>query len=378
MADDAGDSLVMNTTTMGALLAVAGGGSFLFALLLTALVRHVATRVDFVDRPGGHKSHRAPTPYGGGIAIFTAAMVPIAALLAVSAVVPEELLHANIGEAAAYLGGLHAKLLPAVAVLLGAVAIHILGLRDDVKPLGPYLKLIILLIIATLVAHPQVGNVRMALFAGEIGSVVLTVIWIVVIANAFNFLDNMDGLSAGVAAICMAFFAICGLLAGQFLVPALACVFLGAIAGFLVFNFPPATIFMGDAGSLLCGYMLAVVSILTTYYHAESSTPPYALLMPFVVLAVPLYDFVSVIGIRLAEGRNPMRGDQRHFSHRLVEHGLSRRFAVITIYLASGATGLAATLLPGADLRETITIAVMVLLVLLIIAILESPPRKEA
>jgi len=236
-------------------------------------------------------------------------------------------------------------------------------------------KLLVIVLVALFVA--TVGRVRIAEFAGVPLSVLGTTLWFVVIVNAFNFLDNMDGLSAGVAGICLLFITVCGLMAGQVLVPALGCVFLGAVAGFLVFNFPPARIFMGDGGSLVVGYMLATVSVLTTYFHSGAGVPPYALAMPLVILAVPLYDFVSVVVIRLREGRNPMKGDQRHFSHRLVERGLSRRFAVLTIYLATATTGLAATLLPGADLRRTITIGVIVLLVLAIIAILEAPLRKE-
>ena len=158
----------------------------------------------------------------------------------------------------------------------------------------------------------------------------------------------------------------------------MGCVFLGAMGGFLAFNFPPARIFMGDAGSLPIGYSLAVLSVLTTYYESGSGAPPYALAMPLVILAVPLYDFGSVVVIRLFEGRNPMKGDQRHFSHRLVDRGLSRRFAVLTIYLATAATGLCATLLPDATPRETLTIGVIVLAVLAIIAILEMPLRKNA
>ena len=180
------------------------------------------------------------------------------------------------------------------------------------------------------------------------------------------------------AAIALLFFAVCGLMAGQVLVPALAAVFLGAVGGFLIFNFPPARIFMGDAGSLVLGYVIATTSVLTTYYRSAAGVPPYALAMPLVILAIPLYDFASVVVIRLLEGRNPMEGDQRHFSHRLVERGLSRRFAVLTIYLAAATTGLAATLLPGADLRRTITIGTMVLMVLAIVAILEAPLRRKA
>jgi UDP-GlcNAc:undecaprenyl-phosphate GlcNAc-1-phosphate transferase len=275
----------------------------------------------------------------------------------------------------AYVGGIRNRTGQLLVILLGGLLLHVLGLADDKRPLSPSPKLLAIVAVAILTA--TVGRVRLAEFAGPTLSVILTTVWYIVIVNAFNFLDNMDGLSAGVAGICLLFITICGLMAGQVLVPALGCVFLGAVAGFLVFNFPPARIFMGDAGSLVIGYMLATVSVLTTYFHSGTGIPPYALAMPLVILAVPLYDFVSVVIIRLGEGRNPMQGDQRHFSHRLVDRGLSRRFAVLTIYLATATTGLTATLLPGADLRRTATIGVIVLMVLAIIAVLEAPLRKE-
>jgi len=263
-----------------------------------------------------------------------------------------------------------------VVILVGGALLHVLGLVDDKRPMPATLKLGVIVVVAVLTA--SIGRVRLAEFASGPISIVLTTIWFVVIVNAFNFLDNMDGLSAGVAAIGLFFLAVCGLMAGQVHVPALASVCLGAVLGFLVFNFPPARIFMGDAGSLVVGYLIANVSVLTTYFQSGwAGTRPYALAMPLVILAIPLYDFASVVLIRLGEGRNPMKGDQRHFSHRLVERGLGRRFAVLTIYLATATTGLAATLLPGSDLRQTITIGVMVLMVLAIIAILEAPLRKE-
>jgi UDP-GlcNAc:undecaprenyl-phosphate GlcNAc-1-phosphate transferase len=357
-------------------LAGIGGIVLVFSAVLTAAARRVAPRVGFVDHPGGHKSHDAPMPYGGGSAIFLAAWLALIAALMIAAVVPETWVASTLGETArAYLGGIRKRAAETVVILIGGVVLHILGLLDDKRPLPATWKLLVIVLVALFVA--TVGRVRMAEFAGTPLSVLCTTLWFIVIVNAFNFLDNMDGLSAGVAGICLLFITVCGLMAGQVLVPALGCVFLGAVAGFLVFNFPPARIFMGDGGSLVVGYMLATVSVLTTYFHSGAGVPPYALAMPLVILAVPLYDFVSVVVIRLREGRNPMQGDQRHFSHRLVERGLSRRFAVLTIYLATATTGLAATLLPGADLRRTITIGVIVLLVLAIIAILEAPLRKE-
>ena len=360
------------------ILVLAGVAAAVLGLsaLLTILARRVALRLDFVDHPGGHKSHGTPTPYGGGSAIFLAAWLTLGFALLLAALLPDRWLTVEFGAlASAYVGGMRERTTQLLVVLAGGLVLHLLGLWDDRRPLPPLLKLAVVLAVALVVA--TVGRVRIAEFAGPTVSVILTTLWFVVIVNALNFLDNMDGLSAGVASICLLFVAVCGLMAGQVLVPALGCVFLGASAGFLIFNFPPARIFMGDAGSLVVGYMLATVSVLTTYFQSGHGAPPYALAMPLVILAVPLYDFTSVVIIRLLEGRNPMQGDQRHFSHRLVQRGLSRRFAVLTIYLATATTGLAATLLPHASLRQTLTVVAIVLMVLSIIAILEAPLRKE-
>lgn len=365
----------MNSTTL-LLLGGAAIGSFLLSACLTFAMTRLAPRIGYIDRPFGHKSHAAPMPYGGGVALFWAAWLPIILLLVLSHFVSDAWIRERFGEnVRAYLGGLSDRTAPTLAILGGGLILHILGIIDDMRPLGPIPKLLTIVAAALLVAGP--GHVRVAEFAGPTGAILITVCWIVVITNAFNFLDNMDGLSAGVAAICLLVLIVCGLLAGQLLVPGLGCLFLGAIGGFLLFNFPPARIFMGDAGSLVVGYLLAVISVLTTYYYSGVDSRPYALFMPLAALAVPLYDFASVVIIRLLEGRNPLRGDQRHFSHRLVDRGLSRRGAVLTIYLATAATGLGATLLPHADLRRTMTVAAMVLMVLLIIAILEAPLRKS-
>ncbi len=367
----------MSQVTLVILLASAAGGVMLLATVLTALARPLARRVGFVDHPGGHKSHRAPIPYGGGCAIIAAPWLTLVVGLLLAHLVAPGWWAAQFGETVrAYVGGMSDRIGQLLIILAGGLVLHIVGLIDDRRPLPPLAKLTVIILVAFAVA--TAGGVRIAEFADVWVSVLLTTLWFIVIVNAFNFLDNMDGLSAGVACVCLAALAVCGVMNEQVLVPALACVFLGGIAGFLVHNFPPARIFMGDAGSLVVGYMLATVSVLTTYYQSGAGAPAYALLTPLVVLAVPLYDFTSVVLIRLLEGRNPMKGDQRHFSHRLVERGLSRRFAVLTIYLATATTGLAATLLPGADLRTTITVGVIVVMVLAIVAILEMPLRRNA
>lgn len=370
----------MNATQLILLIAVAAGGSFLLSLIATRVAIPVARRLGFVDRPGEHKSHVKVTPYGGGTAIFIAMSLPILSILILSLAISTEQIIAWFGEQMlAYWDGMLDKRPLAIWILLGATTLHLLGLIDDRYPLGPYPKLLTMLAVA--ISISTFGGVRLGEFLSSYGGAALpiavTSLWIVVIVNAMNFLDNMDGLSAGIGVIAMSCIAASGLLSGQIFVPALGCIFAGAMAGFLVFNLPPARIFMGDAGSLLVGYTLAITSVLTTYYEQGVSQTPYSLVMPLVILAVPLYDFVSVMTIRLRERRNPMQGDQRHFSHRLVQHGLSRRTAVFTIYLATAATGLAATLLPGASLRETLTIVTIVLLVLGFIAILETPVTKR-
>ena len=366
----------MTTGALSLLLLLAGGGSFVLALLLVPIAMRIAKRIDFVDHPGGRKSHVKVMPYGGGSAIFLAGWLSTIALLVLASVAPMEQLVQFLGEGVEpYVNGLRDRGASTIVILVGGVVMHLTGLLDDFKPLGALPKLGVMAAVALLVS--LVGGVRLAEFAGPTASVALTVVWIIVITNAMNFLDNMDGLSAGIGAIAVAFLVICGLMAGQVFVPGLACIFLGAMLGFLVYNFPPAKIFMGDAGSLLIGYMLAVVSILTSYWQSGTDRPPFALAMPLVVLAVPLYDFASVVIIRLRESRNPLKGDQRHFSHRLVERGLSRRAVVLTIYLIAAATGLSATLLPGAGLREALTILSFVVMVLLIIAILEAPTRRS-
>jgi UDP-GlcNAc:undecaprenyl-phosphate GlcNAc-1-phosphate transferase len=358
-------------------LAGAAAAAFAISLAATPLAMRVARQIGYIDRPGGHKSHREAVPYGGGVAIVLGGWLPVLGMLVLALLLPQGWAAETFGELSrAYIGGLRERAGQACVILAGGLLLHGLGLYDDVRPQGALSKLVVMLAVGWLIS--AVGHVRLLEEpAGPVLSVFLTTLWIVLITNAFNFLDNMDGLSAGVACICLAFLAVCGLGSGQVHVPVLASVFFGAILGFLVYNFPPARVFMGDAGSLPIGYMVAVISVLTTYYESGPGTQPYALAIPLVVLAVPLYDFATVVTIRIREGRNPLRGDQRHFSHRLVEHGLSRRFAVLTIYLATAATGLAATLLPGANLRQTVTIGLLVLMVLAIIAILERPVSRE-
>jgi len=210
----------------------------------------------------------------------------------------------------------------------------------------------------------------------------LSVIWIVGLINSFNMLDNMDGLSGGVAAIAALMLSAVMLLAPspvtnqpQLFIGGFLLVLVGSLAGFLVHNRPPARLFMGDAGSYFIGYLLATTTLTATY--AGNGVPAHAVLAPLCILAVPLYDTASVVLIRLLAGRSPFVGDKSHFSHRLVELGMSKPQAVATIYLATATCGLGAFLLHEVDRLGAAIIGLSVVSTLALVAILETAGRRK-
>jgi UDP-GlcNAc:undecaprenyl-phosphate GlcNAc-1-phosphate transferase len=211
----------------------------------------------------------------------------------------------------------------------------------------------------------------------------LSAIWIVALINSFNMLDNMDGLSAGVAAICGGVLAAVLLIspdpqtgAPQLFVAGFLLVLVGALVGFLLHNRPPARLFMGDAGSYFIGFCLAAMSMQATYADYSSGTR-HAVLVPLCIFAVPLYDMASVIFIRLREGRSPFQADRRHFSHRLVDLGFTRPQAVLIIYLMTAATSLVAVAMHQVTLSGAIALIAVVACVLGLVAILENAPRRK-
>ncbi len=354
------------------LVVITSAGSFLLSFGMTWLVRGWARRRGFVDRPGGHKQHNQAVALGGGIAITATLLVPIVGGTLVAwwfhrmGTTPDWLPKFVLPHVA----GIASKF-PVVALLAGGIVVlHVVGLIDDRRALGWTPKLIVQSLVALMVAGP--GGLRIIEALPAPASIGLTVFWIVIITNAFNFLDNMDGLSAGVAAIACAVFAVASAAAGQVFVPITAWVGVGAFLGFLAFNFSPATIFMGDAGSLVIGFFLAVLTILTTYYDAAHDPTPLGVIVPLVVLAVPLYDVSSVVARRVRARQSPFRGDRQHFSHRLVARGMSHRGAVLTIYLATAATALPAIILPKLDWGSALLVLLQCCCVVVMIALLES------
>lgn len=349
--------------------------SFVVSVCLTPLVRRCAPWLGLVDHPGHRKVHFTPTPMGGGIAVFLGMVAPLAVLFSGGLLnwsLPESLQLLTSNATA-----VDATRWQVLGIIAGGVLLFLTGLADDRWNLSWKLRLGIQVAVAVGVAA---AGVRATVFVSQpwIGWCV-TVLWILVLTNALNFLDNMDGLSAGIGLIAALMSA--GIL--LFMVPqphliAAAGLLLlsGSLAGFLCWNRPPASIFMGDSGSNLIGFLLATLTVLGTFYQQSGSR--HVILAPLCILAVPLYDFVTVIWIRLRGGRSPFHGDKSHFSHRLVELGLRPSRAVLTIHLATLMTGLGGLLLYKVrDWTGAWLIVALICCVLSLIGILETVGRRS-
>lgn len=360
--------------------------SFAISFAATAAMKRVAPRLGFVDKPGHRKIHKAPIPLGGGVAIYLGLVLPLLGVLLVVHLAGGSVAGGEGGAVdtykAALVGGVLKRTPMALALIAALTAMHVMGLVDDRRALGPYSKLFVQLAVTTALVVPfkplwSLTALDDAVGAHGVLAVGVSVLWITAITNAFNFLDNMDGLSAGTAAVCTVSFLVTALLIGQWFVAAALALLLGALVGFLCFNFAPASIFMGDSGSLLIGFVLGTLTILTTFLPpgADFGAGWYAVFAPLIVLAVPLYDLVVVSAIRLAKGKSPFVGDTNHFSHRLVRRGMSKRTAVLCLYLVTAATSVAAIVLPHVES----TFAAMLLfgqtlLILGVVMLLEQHP----
>ncbi|MHC4087572.1 MAG: MraY family glycosyltransferase [Planctomycetota bacterium] len=350
-------------------------GSVFLSLVLTGVVKNFAQRADFLSHPAKDRFAKKAVPLGGGIAIFITLMVFIVSATAAIKFFPghiASLAQSRNIDPSDFL----AKVNQLFVILFCALALLALGLWDDKKSLGPFFKLAVQFAVAITVA--LLADVRVELFIkNPLITSVLSAIWIVLIINAFNFLDNMDGLAAGIAVIAGSILFTAAAMSGQVFVGGLAIVFIGTMLGFLVFNFPPAKIFMGDAGSLVVGFFVALLTLRTDYYHEAQSGRWYAVFMPLVVMAVPLYDFISVTLLRVSQGKSPFVGDTQHFSHRLKRHGLTDTQTVLTLYLATLCTGLGAAFLYQVNKIGAILIFTQTFMILAIIAIFENTAQND-
>ena len=369
----------MSLTILAIILLIS---SFVVSAILTALVRKIASRVGFAAHPTHDRYHRSPVALGGGVAIVTTIVsFLVAAILIVKFLVAPGRLPWLPPSVTIHAAGFLDKIGHLIIVLACIIALFVLGLIDDKIRLGPFPKLAIQFAVALVAAF--LADIRVELFIqNKLLTSLISAFWIVLIINVLNFLDNMDGAAAGIAAIVAAILFVAAAVSAQVFVGALTLIFIGTLLGFLVFNFPPAKIFMGDAGSLPLGFILALLTLRTTYYHQAASGAWYPVLIPIISMAVPLYDFLSVTFLRISQGKSPFVGDTQHFSHRLRRRGLNDTQTVLTLYLATLTTGIGATFLYQVELTGAALIFIQTVMVLAIIAILEStakiyPPQAQ-
>lgn len=354
--------------------------AFVISVVTTGFVRRYSESWGLVDNPNARKVHKTPTPLGGGIAIWFGVIFPVAiAQVLITNEATRSWLEGLLPDAVAiHLDGFVARSRTMWVILAGGTVLSLMGLIDDLKNLPWQPRLLLQFLVAAglvwfgvsatvFVPVPLVGQA-------------VTVLWLMILINAFNFLDNMDGLSSGIAFVSAVIFSIVMLTSvgePRWLVAGVLLILAGSLAGFLVFNWSPASIFMGDSGSYFIGLIMGSMTIVGTFYESQQSR--HVILAPLFVLAVPLYDFCSVLWIRVREGRSPFHADKKHFSHRLVEIGLRPSRAVLTILLATLTTGLGALLLYEVrGWSGAMIIAALVFCVLAIIAILETVGRVAA
>ncbi len=294
------------------------------ATVMTPVAGRIAGRIGLVAYPKRDRWHRQPTPLLGGIAIFVGS-VPVVMVIA-------EAVSAHMLDRFA-------------ALLIGAVLIFALGLFDDIKPLPPYAKLLGQIVAAcVLVASLPITRYM----PWSVLMVPLTIFWIVAVTNAFNLLDNMDGLSAGIGTIVSSTLFVFNFLQGDHQTALLCIVIAGACGGFLIFNFNPARIFMGDCGSLLVGYLLSGIVVLGA--AKAGSELALTLLVPVGVMALPILDTSLVTIVRSLHHRPISMGGRDHLSHRLVALGLNDRSAVLVLYAVSilfGSLAIASNFVSG-------------------------------
>lgn len=313
-------------------LLILSSALFLATALVPAMQR-LACRLGMIDQPAARKQHTIPTPLLGGAAIYLAFVVSLLVL--------GDRFYVN----------------QTAGIFLGATLVSLLGLWDDRRALAPPAKLAGQIVAALILV---LTDVRVSATPWEWLNIAITLVWVVGITNAVNFLDNMDGLSAGVAGIAAGFFLLFAALSRQYLVGALAAALLGACIGFLFYNFNPARIFMGDTGSLFLGFMLAAVGIKLRF---PSNSALVTWMVPVLTLALPIFDTTLITISRLRRGVNPLTTPGKdHLNFRLARLTGSPREAVLICYLLAGMCGVIATFVTQASAIEAYLVGLLMAL----------------
>lgn len=285
--------------------------AFLISLKGAQVAKKAALHFGIVDKPDGNlKVHQEPVPYLGGLSIYISFLIALAVVIEFDQKV--------------------------LGLLLGSTLVMLLGLLDDLKAMEPIIKILGELLAITVLIKS--GIVIDFVFLSDFQNIVLTIFWVLTLTNAFNIIDIMDGLAGGIASISVLFLAVISYINKQYFISILSAALLGAIIGFLRYNFNPAKIYLGDSGSLFLGFILASLSMIASY----SESNRIALLSPLLLFGVPLFDLTYVVILRLLKKRSPFRGSKDHYAVRMRIYGISIKRIVIFSYLISFALGLSA------------------------------------
>ena len=305
--------------------------SMLAVGLLTPLMRLIAVRLNVVDSPDqSHKTHRTPIPYLGGVAI----------ILGVSGVTSFSLIKYSMSQV---------NIILALSLLLPAVSLGLIGLVDDIRNLSPWPRFVAQSVTGLLTAILLISTDTVGTPTGSIlVDALITIIWIVGVTNSINFFDNLDGGASGTIALTSIALLFLALQGEQYLIASMAAVLAGATLGFLVWNKPPARIYMGDAGALFLGLLIAslVVRLDTNPINNFATFS-----IPILLLAVPIMDTTVAVLSRIKKGISPFQGGRDHLSHRLMRSGLTKRAAVLTLWAMSAYYGALAIILSNAPFQ---------------------------
>lgn len=325
--------------------------AFILSFLLVPAVGSLGRRWGVMDRPGPRKVHVIPVPRLGGLAIYVSAMLTFGLLLG---------------------GAVRSQVF---GILGGATLVSLVGFLDDAGKADYRLKLFLALPLAGIILI--LSGIHVALFSIPLLDDGLTLLWVIGVVSAFNLIDNMDGLCAGLVSIASFFFLALSVLNNQYLVAVLACAILGSALGFLVHNFHPANIFMGDGGTMFFGFMMAALGIKISFLQAPNHVTWVA---PILVLAVPLFDTSLVTISRLRRRQVPFKSPGKdHLSHRLMALGLSQRQVAYVHYALGIASGLAALFVSRlSDQSASLVLALLVFIGILAIVWLEKPFKISA
>lgn len=323
--------------------------AFILALFIVPAVRRVCLNKGLVDIPNDRKVHKNPIPRLGGVAIWLCTVLTFVILVFINWDYP-------------YGNGLS-------GILVGGSIMFLLGLVDDLYDLSPKFKLVIQIgaaLIAFLLGvkidvlyNPFGGTFHLGLL-----SLPITLIWLVGISNAMNFIDGVDGLAGGVSTICAVTLAVVAIYTNQPISAVLASILAGSMMGFLVFNFHPARIFMGDSGALFSGFALAGLSVAGVLKSLTAT-----MLLPILILVVPILDISFSVLRRVLKGSNPMKADAEHIHHKLLQAGFSHNRTAAVLYIVCAGAGAVAAIMVGAQ-RLYITILVIVFLLMILLSML--------